>query len=87
MTVVDVLGNPLAKDDLVVVTQGDQQLIGLVLDIREPSLLAPGKDAMSVPGVVNIGLMPLQVFYDVRNPRCTNVIKAVKPPNFKKKES
>jgi hypothetical protein len=87
MTLVDILGNPLMKDDLVCVTQGDQQLIGIVLEIREPSLIAPGKDQMHMPGVIQIGLLPLTLAYDVRNPRLTQVIKVVKPPNFKQRES
>lgn len=87
MQVIDVLGNALAKDDLVVVSQGDQQLVGLVLEISEPSLIAPGKNAMNMPGQVKVGLMPLTLLFDVRNPRLVNVVKVVKPPNFNKQES
>ena len=87
MTIVDVLGNTLEKNDLVCVTQGDQQLLGLVLAINEPSVLAPSKNQMDMSGQVQIGLMPLTILYNVRQPRLINVIKVVKPPNFQKKES
>jgi hypothetical protein len=84
---VDVIGNPLAKDDLVMVSRGDQQMYGIVLDISEPSLLAPGKDQMIMPGQIRIGLMPIVIPFDPRNPRLTDTVKVVKPPNFGKKES
>lgn len=84
---IDGIGNPILKDDLVVVSRGDQQLLGIVLNINEPSLLAPGKDQMTVPGQIQVGLMPLTLLYDPRNPRLADVIKVVKPPNFQKKES
>jgi hypothetical protein len=87
MIVTDVLGNELKKDDLVCVCSGDQQLMGLVMEINEPSLLAPGKDQMRMPGMVRIAYLPTMIPYDVRNSRLTTVIKVVKPPNFQKKES
>jgi hypothetical protein len=74
---VDAIGNPLYKGDLVMVTRGDQQLIGIVMRIDEPSLFAPGKDQMVMLGQIQVGLVP----------RLTDHIKRVKPPNFGKQES
>jgi hypothetical protein len=84
---VDAIGNPLYKGDLVMVTRGDQQLIGIVMRIDEPSLFAPGKDQMVMLGQIQVGLVPLTTPFDAKNPRLTDHIKIVKPPNFGKQES
>jgi hypothetical protein len=81
----DQIGNPLLVDDLVLVQSGDQSFIGVVKEIKEPSILAPGKDAMHMPGLLLVALMPMTIPFDARNPRVPNVTKIVKPPNFSKK--
>jgi hypothetical protein len=82
----DQIGNMLANGDAVAVKIGDQMMVAKIIDVREPSVLAPGKDQLQIPGQLNI-MIPYTILYDVRNPRCNNVVKIVKPPNFNSKES
>jgi hypothetical protein len=84
---VDAIGNPLVKGDLVMLSRGDQQLMGIIVSISEPSLIAPGKAQMAMPGQVQIGLLPVTTMFDQANPRLTDTVKLVKPPNFGQKES
>lgn len=83
----DQIGNPLLLEDLVAIQSGDQTFLGVVKDIKEPSILAPGKDAMQMPGLMLVALAPMTIPFDSRNPRVANVIKVVKPPNYGKKEN
>jgi hypothetical protein len=82
----DQLGNPLLLNDVVCLKVGDQMLVATVTEIKEPSILAPGKDQMVMPGQLNV-VIPYTVMFDPRNPRCQGVVKIVKPLNFGKKEN
>lgn len=82
----DQIGNPLAKGDAVAVKVGTEMLTATIVDIKEPSVLAPGKDAMVIPGQLQL-MIPLTVMFNPRNPVCGGVIKIVKPVNWDTKPS
>lgn len=83
---IDQIGNPLLIEDLVMIQNGDQSFLGVVKEIKEPSILAPGKDAMNMPGLILVALMPMTIPFNSRNPRVANITKIVKPPNYNKKQ-
>jgi hypothetical protein len=86
--VTDCFGNPLLKDDLVMVQRGDKTwLVGFIADIKEPSVLAAANQPMTMPGVVQVALMPINVMFDTKQPRLGSVIKVVKPVDFRKPKS
>jgi hypothetical protein len=83
--VVDNIGNELKKDDWVAVSRGDQVLVGIVMSVDSPSMIAPAtKNAMAMPGMVKIVLLPIVEIFNAQNPRLGNVIKVTKPPNADK---
>lgn len=76
----DRVGNELKKGDVVAILNGDKMLIGEVLEVKEPSILTPGKDMMQMPGIMMIGLAPMQVMYTIQQRAALNIVKIVKPP-------
>ena len=79
--IVDSLGNPLKVGEWVVTMEGDQTLACQIMEIEEPSVLAPGPNQMTRPGIVRLLPLPLMKFYDQKNPRLQGVIKIYKPAN------
>lgn len=82
----DQIGNVLMKDDLVVVQVGTSMLTATVIEIKEPTVLAPGPKSMAMPGELRLSIS-MTSFFNLQNPMVTNVLKVVKPVHFNKKES
>lgn len=82
----DQIGNMLSVDDLVVIQVGSSMLTGTVVEIKEPTVLAPGPKSMTMPGELKL-VISWTSFFDLRNPMVAGIIKIVKPAHFNKKES
>ena len=88
----DEIGQVLAKDDTVVLCFDGQHYAAQVVDIKEPSLIAPAS-AMSVakspgvaagmgmPGVVTLAIMPMSIMWTPQSPKIKCLkIQPPKPP-------
>lgn len=85
MKLTDGFGNELFKDDMVMIQRQDHSwIVGLISEIREPSVLAAANQPMAMPGVIQIIPMPVNMMFDAKNPVVPNVIKVVKPLQFNK---
>jgi len=83
--VTDCFGNALLIDDLVMIKRDDNTwLVGLIGEIKEPSVLAAANQPMTMPGIVQVALMPINVMFDTKQPHLSNVVKVVKPVDFRK---
>lgn len=94
----DQIGNPLMKGDMVIITDGDRYLYGVISDIKESGLVlpnAPGPvpldfnkgrqrapEGMEMAGLVQIQLMPMKIPFGSKVPMLPNVTKVVKPPQL-----
>lgn len=73
MLIIDVVGNSLSANDLVLYedTKGATHLC----------LIGP---IMEKQGLVQLFPLPITIPFDPANPRVMHVVKCVKPPNFQK---
>lgn len=91
MKPMDQAGNVLNKGDFVVIVDDGHMAYGIIQEISEGGLIAPGTavdpkgrvQGMEMPGMMTIMLLPLSVPFNSRQPyRCPGITKAVKPPGM-----
>lgn len=92
MVPTDVIGNPLMKGDLVMVTtRSKEQFIGEVVEVNEGGLIAPAgsdpKNQVMMQGRIVVSLKPMMLFFDPKAPLVPEIVKMIRPPQLMRPQS